>query len=144
MQNKQKFIGAISMLAGLNLVSLYLAANIHSFLSTGSFYHTYHPLKVIVFVFKTNALKFFGIFLLLSAMFLLHIFWMQKIYEVSNKSIEVTPDIKTPAVAGNGEYGTAKWLPKKQYGDHFSVVEIPSKSQITQWQERSEKNKQTN
>lgn len=138
MRNKQKIIAAIGMLTSLNVIGLYLAANIHSFLSTGSLYRSLHPIKIFKFVITSNAVKFFGLFFLFSAMFLLHIFWMQRIYNVSSSMIEVTPAIKTPAVAGNGEYGTAKWMRERDFSHHFTVVDIPSISQIKRIQERSE------
>lgn len=36
----------------------------------------------------------------------------------------VTPDIAIPVPAGQGQFGTAWWLPRKNYGQKFAAVEI--------------------
>ena len=41
--------------------------------------------------------------------------------------IEITPEIRTPAPAGQGQHGTAKWLPKKKFDQVFDSDIIDSK-----------------
>lgn len=41
--------------------------------------------------------------------------------------IEITPEIRTPAPAGQGQHGTAKWLPKEKFDQIFDSDIIDSK-----------------
>lgn len=41
--------------------------------------------------------------------------------------IEITPEIRTPAPAGQGQHGTAKWLPKEKFDQVFDSDIIDSK-----------------
>ena len=41
--------------------------------------------------------------------------------------IEITPEIRTPAPAGQGQHGTAKWLPKEEFDQVFDSDIIDSK-----------------
>ena len=34
---------------------------------------------------------------------------------------QITPDIVTPCADGQGQYGTAKWMPKSKYRTYFTV-----------------------
>lgn len=42
-----------------------------------------------------------------------------------SKLIQITPDIYTPAPAGQNQCGSAKWLPKREYDKAFSTCLIP-------------------
>ncbi|MDE6433710.1 MAG: type IV secretory system conjugative DNA transfer family protein [Lachnospiraceae bacterium] len=42
-----------------------------------------------------------------------------------SKLIQITPDIYTPAPAGQNQCGSAKWLPKRDYDKAFSTCLIP-------------------
>lgn len=39
----------------------------------------------------------------------------------------VTPDIQTPCADGQGQFGTARWLPKKDFGKCFGSWKISAK-----------------
>lgn len=43
-------------------------------------------------------------------------------------TIEITPQIHTPAPSGHGQHGTAKWLNKKDFDKVFDSVIIDSKN----------------
>lgn len=45
--------------------------------------------------------------------------------EYNSKLVEITPDIHTPAVAGENQCGSARWLPKKEYDKAFCYVILP-------------------
>ncbi|HIT33446.1 MAG TPA: hypothetical protein IAC31_02295 [Candidatus Faecousia intestinigallinarum] len=37
---------------------------------------------------------------------------------------QITPDIFTPQADGQGQFGTARWLPKKRFGKVFAIWQI--------------------
>lgn len=37
---------------------------------------------------------------------------------------QVTPDIQTPCAAGQGQYGTARWMKKSSIPRHFTTVQL--------------------
>lgn len=43
----------------------------------------------------------------------------------NTKLVEITPDIHTPAVAGENQCGSARWLPKKDYDKAFKYIILP-------------------
>ena len=37
---------------------------------------------------------------------------------------QITPDIQTPCAAGQGQYGTARWMKKKNFSKCFPTVQL--------------------
>ncbi len=67
---------------------------------------------------SNNAWKLFLI-LLVAIILFVFVTAMQDSKDYQSKQIFVTPDISTPAVAGQGQCGTAKWLPPEKFDTSF-------------------------
>lgn len=76
---------------------------------------------------ESSYLKFGVAFLILEGAGIFYLFAGQ----VQNKVdlIEITPDIKTPAPAGQGQHGTAKWLKEKEFDKVYETCVINQDTQ---------------
>ena len=55
-----------------------------------------------------------------------------RVISVNMKMIHVTDTIKTPAVAGQKQYGSARWQTKKEICQNFDVVRLDKNNPIIQ------------
>lgn len=71
------------------------------------------------------------LYLLLAALCALGVLWAvvsSSYINYKSGMIQVTPDIVTPAPAGQGQYGTARWLEKRQIPKYYAVAEVKNKA----------------
>lgn len=69
-----------------------------------------------------------GIGLLIALMILLD-GYSGAVKKYSGKRIRICAGIDTPAPAGNGEYGTARWMSEKDKDELWTVIELDRNSQ---------------
>lgn len=72
-------------------------------------------------------LQFYLILCALAALLLLWVLFTGSYLNYRSGIQQITPDIETPCAAGHGEFGTARWLPKKRIRRVFGVWKIPRK-----------------
>ena len=82
-----KVLGAFGVLSVLLVISIYASAVIHSFLSEGIIYSNLNPTETVSFVFASKAKGFFLLLAFISVIYILHLFWLQKIYRVDTDTI---------------------------------------------------------
>ena len=64
------------------------------------------------------------------ALFVIGTMMMQEYIKYRSDMRQVTPDIETPQAAGQGQYGTARWLEQSQYPKRFDTVQIDENSRV--------------
>ena len=105
------------------------AANLHFFLLREREQMTTNLLTCWQVILTTkNAAKFYLIFTALVMLMLLWTIVSSNHLNYRSGMQVITPDIKTPCPAGQGEYGTARWLPEKQYSRYFTVWKVGKKN----------------
>lgn len=72
-------------------------------------------------------LRFYLILCALVALLLLWILFTGSYLNYKNSVQVITPKIRTPLPAGNGEFGTAHWLKEKDYSEIFKTWVLPKK-----------------
>lgn len=123
-----KIVGII----GLSFVILYASAFTAIFLDSTlknpeQIKFIINPIIIKQYVLNNEQVRMFTVFF--SVILLLGIITLL----VGGKSsfkvdmIEITPEIRTPAPAGQGQHGTAKWLPKAKFDQVFDSDIIDSK-----------------
>lgn len=123
-----KIVGII----GLSFVILYASAFTAIFLDSTlknpeQIKFIINPIIIKQYVINNEQVRMFTVFF--SVILLLGIITLL----VGGKSsfkvdmIEITPEIRTPAPAGQGQHGTAKWLPKAKFDQVFDSDIIDSK-----------------
>jgi type IV secretion system protein VirD4 len=137
MRIKQKLIlgGAIFILGGI--ISVFFSTAAHLALQ-GQSAISFHSLEYCINSLKENEAHFKLFLLLLGGMGLLSLAFIltaQKPYQ--SREIEITPDISIPAPAGQGQYGSARFMSEKEKKKHFGSYALsPANSTIQKLSER--------
>lgn len=77
-------------------------------------------------------LQFYLIFCALTALLIVWILFTGSYLNYRSAMRVVTPEIQTPAAAGQGQFGTARWLPKEQFRQFFGTWKVPEKDPVFQ------------
>lgn len=72
-------------------------------------------------------LRFYLILCALVALLLLWVLFTSTYLNYRSDMQRITPDIATPCAAGQGQFGTAKWLRADKIGRFFQVWNVPKK-----------------
>lgn len=72
--------------------------------------------------------KFYLLYLAVTALLLIWVLVTGSYLNYRSDMQQLTPDIATPCAAGQGQYGTARWLPKEQFGRFFAVWKVPRRN----------------
>lgn len=123
---KKRYVIAVCVLLLSALIAIpVLALDIHAVLSRDISLITLSPLTGWAAVMQIRQVR--KMYLLLLATVALGLIWVL----VSGSSLkyrsdmqQITPDIVTPCADGQGQYGTAKWMPKSKYRTYFTVRRI--------------------
>lgn len=78
-----------------------------------------------ILISEPKAQQFYWIFLALTALVLIWVIVSGNYLAYRSKMQEVTPDIHTPCAAGQGQFGTAQWMPARHIVRFFFVWRIP-------------------
>lgn len=115
---------AYAVLAGIPLPPL--AKDLDCFFSRRISELTYHPMDGWSAVLHGGKpLQFYLLLAGLLAVLMLAVLLAGNYLDYQSGTVRVTPDITTPAPAGQGQFGTAKWLPEAKISGSFSVWNVP-------------------
>ncbi|MEG1779477.1 MAG: hypothetical protein RR263_05185, partial [Oscillospiraceae bacterium] len=107
------------------LFSLAIGYNLHMLFSGRLGQTSISPNVILTAFFTASDVR--SITLLIFSLFLLGVIYLLIISHLGNfknKLRKITPDISTPYPSGRGEYGTAEWLDKSEFGKHFGTVTL--------------------
>ncbi len=120
---KSRYMAAVFSFVLLTLLTLALAANADAILSGARGAATLNPVSQLARAFSSKRCLY--MWLLLDGLGLLGIYWAlfgKSYLDYRSKMFEVVPGFEIPMPEGQGQHGTAWWLPKDQYGVAFSAV----------------------
>lgn len=125
-ENLKKLIAAALLFLLIAGLLLPLAAtNAHYYFSKEYRSFTLHLGSCWEMLLTSNLVKsFYAVFAVLTALWIYWIFWGYRIFNTDTPMQKITPDIYTPCPAGNGQFGTAKWMDKRQLGKFFSSWKV--------------------
>lgn len=122
---KQKVTLSTLLFAILSVGALYAGYNIDRVLSGNREQCSANLLTVIGGVMQEQRARMMAlIFVVASALLVVTILLMQGYIKYKSDMREVTPEIQTPEAAGQGQYGTARWLKESEYHQSFDVAKI--------------------
>lgn len=130
--NRRKFIIFIIMLVITIPICIYISNIIHLSL-LGEFVNISNIEFWSVIESLVENEKQRNLYLLLQALFILFlifVFYIQKDNVYESTLVYVTNKIRTPAVAGQGQYGTARWLTEHEHEEIFKKNILDREQQI--------------
>lgn len=71
--------------------------------------------------------KFYLIYLAITALLLIWVLVTGSYLNYRSDMQQITPDIATPCAAGQGQYGTARWMKPEDIGRSFGVWKLPKR-----------------
>lgn len=116
--------GVVFVLAGVLLLPI-VALDLHAILSRHMDMLTYSPIDGWAAIYRLEQVRM--MYLLFLAMLLLMLLWAiisSSTLNYRSDMQQITPKISTPCSAGQGQYGTAKWLPKDEYKECFKEIDV--------------------
>lgn len=116
--------GVVLLVAGALLLPI-VALDLHAILSRDMDMLSYSPIKGWVAICRLEQVRM--MYLLFIAMLMLMLLWAiisSSTLNYRSDMQQITPKISTPCAAGQGQYGTAKWLPKDEYKECFKEIEV--------------------
>lgn len=116
---KRLFAASLTFLFLLFLCAI-LVSNFHLFMTQGRQACTLQPTILLKQLFSPQAGKLFLLFTALSALAVLWALFGQSYLNYRSTMYQVVPGFEIPMPEGQGQYGTAWWMEKKDYGKHFS------------------------
>lgn len=130
---KRKFTFAAIWFFSAAVLSLGLAFNLHCLLSGQVQNCTVAVVDLLEAVMVIPEVrKLYLLLLALSAVAILYILLDSRPITVRSDMQQVTPTLQTPAAAGQGQFGTARWLSSKQYPMAFDEVLVDTGSPLIQ------------
>lgn len=127
---RKKIIPCTALFLVLAVAALYCGYNADAFLS-GTRAFSMNFIIVLHGIFEIPKARAFALLLVAAdALFIGFIMVMQEYIKYKSDMRQVTPDIETPEAAGQGQYGTARWLEQSQYSERFDTVQIDVTSSV--------------
>lgn len=121
---RKKIIPCTLLFLVFAIGALYCGYNADAFLS-GTRHFSTNFFVVLRGVMEIPKARAFALLLIAAdALFIGFIMVMQEYIKYRSDMRQVTPDINIPEAAGQGQYGTARWLEQSEFADSFDVVEI--------------------
>lgn len=121
---KRRFIAAAIVLAALWILELPLVYDLDVLLSRRNDF-LWNPVAAVLPVFRSAAMR--KLYLLSALLALLAVAACltagSHVYTHSGMQ-RLTPDIEIPEAAGQGQFGTARFLPRKKYSKAFSAYTL--------------------
>ena len=121
---KRRLIAAAISLLLFSCLAVLGAHNIHQLLSHQLSF-SWHISVCLLTIVKDPLVRLW--FLLLESCAFLAVFWMafgREYIKYKSKMIHVCLDIDTPAAEGQGQYGTAHWLSKREREKVFTAIHV--------------------
>lgn len=120
---RRKIISYTIIIIFMAMVSLSLSYNIHTLL-TGGEPELWSIGKHIEGLKTPQIAKMFLIFISVAGLLVMYMIFSQNHLNYSSGSIRVTPKIKTPRPAGNGQYGTAQLSTQSEMKKLFQTIKM--------------------
>lgn len=117
-------VGLIVLLMSFYIGEL-LAVIVDQSLRNGSVHLIWNPCVLTKTILADRQMMIFtGLFFSITLLGIFTLFFTGTTNTYKSDLMEITPDIKTPVPAGQGQYGTARWLTKKEIDRTFDHVVI--------------------
>lgn len=128
---KKKIVIACIIFAVVGVFMLpILAAGTHALMLRDLSRITWNLLSNWMLIFQDERIRtFYFLYLAAAALGLLWVLLNGNYLKYRSDMQVVTPDIITPRSDGQGQFGTARWLPKEQIGRFFAVWKVPGKDE---------------
>lgn len=132
-KGRRYIVAATSFLLS-TILTLELAANFDLILTREQGLYTVNPVALLLRAFASG--RCFALWLLLDSLGACGIFWAlygRSYLNYRSDMYEVVPGFEIPKPEGQGQHGTAWWLPKNEYSvvfnaaDTGSNIELPAK-----------------
>lgn len=78
-------------------------------------------------LFDSRVQKFYLLYAAITALLLIWALVSCNYIKYRSDMQRVTPDIETPCAAGQGQFGTARWMQPENIGRHFAVWKVPQR-----------------
>lgn len=130
-KKKKQLIFSMLIVFGGAILSLYLTYNLDSLLTTQQFSGYSTPINEIVQSITNNPITR-KMYLILSGVFIVFgvVFFFSNERPYHSNLNQITPDIFTPAVAGQNQHGSAKWLQSTKFTEAFDHFKLKSNDQL--------------
>lgn len=137
---KSRYFAAALSFALLTFLTLALATNADAVLSAERGAATLNLIKMIVRALASR--RCLLLWLLLDGLGVLGIYWAlfgRSYLNYRSDMFEVVPGFEIPKPEGQGQHGTAWWLPVKEYGKVFNEADtsapVPLSPELRRWYE---------
>lgn len=130
-KKKKQLLFSILIVFGGAILSLYITHNLDALLTTQQFSGYATPFKEVARSVMNNPTTQ-KMHLLLSGAFLVFgiVFFFSNERPYHSNLNQITPDIFTPAVAGQNQHGSAKWLPSSKFTEAFDHFKLKNNDRI--------------
>ena len=137
---KRRLIAALCGLPVLLVLDALAAYNLHVLLLR-QFSFTWHPRVIFCALAEIRSVRlFFAAFAAMSVLFLLaSLISGAETVRYRNATVTIVPRITIPAPAGNGEYGTAWFMPAKELRHVFSYRRLSELKKLQEEVNKCEK-----
>ena len=117
---KKRIFTAILTFLFLLFLCVILVCNFHLFMTQGRQSCTLQPAILLKQLFSPQCGKLFLLFAALSTLAVLWALFGHSYLNYRSTMYQVVPGFEIPMPEGQGQYGTAWWMEKKDYDKHFS------------------------
>lgn len=125
---KRWIIAGTVLLAAAGFLLPQLATDTHYLLLRELSSMTINPLVGWGMIFQDDrVLRFYLLYVAVTALMLLWVLVCSNYLKYRSDMQRITPDIITPCADGQGQFGTARWMGKKDIGNFFTVWKIPKR-----------------
>lgn len=125
---KRRIATGVTLLLFLTLLSLMGAYNLDCILSGRVRACSWNPMTAFSGLSNQKVRLFFFLFVALSTLFIIYMLFANSYIKYKSDMQRITPDIQTPRAEGQGQYGTARWMPQEKIDEMFTVVTVDSHS----------------
>lgn len=126
---KKRIAAAVVCMLILTLLSLLAAYNLDSLASRRAVY-SLSPAVALAALEDARVLTLFLLFTALAALAVLYMAFARGTIKYRSNMQQIVPGVETPMPEGQGQYGTARWMPKSRIPEVFTVVRIDSGSRL--------------
>lgn len=127
---KRFIIAGIIILIAAALILPQLAADSHFLLLREFGSVTINPLEGWqMVVSNVRVLTFYLLYLALTALLLIWVLVSSNYLKYRSTMQQITPDIETPCAAGQGQFGTARWMKSEEVGRFFAIWKVPKRQE---------------
>lgn len=127
---KKRFLAAAICFLILSFTSMYAAYNIDCFLRQDLAACSIIPFTVFVGAWQGKARLFTLLFLTLSVGGILFLLLVPEYIQYKSNMMQIVPGVRTPEAAGQGQYGTARWMTAAEKSTAFAAAQIDSNSEL--------------